>query len=83
MTIAPAPIGSSPAIARRIVVFPAPDAPISATTSPRDAENEMPETIARAPRRTSSDCTSSTVMSGRHPRSMRRATRASGSDSAR
>ena len=60
MTIPPAAIGSSPAIARSTLVFPEPDAPMTVTLSPRPTANETPCTRPRAPRVTANGETSCT-----------------------
>src|ERR1041384_2670958 len=62
--IVPAAIGSRPASARRIVLLPAPDAPMSATTSPRDVANVTSDTIVRSPRRTARERTSRILSAG-------------------
>ena len=54
----PRSYGSSPAIARSTVVFPDPDGPMIATSSPRATDKLTPASTARGPRRR---CRSSTV----------------------
>jgi len=42
---------SNPAISRRSVVFPQPDGPSNATTSPRSTHKEAPSTAGTSPKR--------------------------------